>query len=430
MYFQKSLFGTLLFSLLSFGSLAQSDTSLYINSSGLVGIGTTNPDFLLHLKSATANNQTIFSAGQPNTDVARIITDDKGAGTFGLWNESGTQTAKLHSSGDSYLTGGNLGIGVSTPQSSFHIQSSTTPNTMALIRNSNDAAKIQLQMDFASGSTSDTNNGAWIAFGGSQIQNLVGGPNALQFWNSEDGPSVFATNNAERMRILNTGQIGIGVTSPGATLEVDAQSGAPGLIVSGSGTSSGSNAIQTARFLNNGYGSAATGVTSSDWGSIKFINNSSNSSYITGIISIVASSSDHGFGTNGNYSTTSGYSLLTHRLTEDKHIVLTSPLVRKAEIQFSGNGTLENGESRVDFDSDLRSLLADGDYRVLLTPTAMCNGLAVLEKSDTGFEVKELSNGTSSGSFDWFIVGVRSNTHDDQSEAPLPEKLPIDKSQE
>lgn len=54
-----------------------------------------------------------------------------------------------------------------------------------------------------------------------------------------------------------------------------------------------------------------------------------------------------------------------------------------------------------------REIFSSGkSVRVILTPTANCNGLYISEKSDTGFLVRELLNGSSNVSFDWLAIGV------------------------
>lgn len=73
-----------------------------------------------------------------------------------------------------------------------------------------------------------------------------------------------------------------------------------------------------------------------------------------------------------------------------------------------GTATLVNGEATVTF-SDHFELVANATtMTVLLTPlSADSEGMAVIEKTATGFKVKELHGGTGNYAFDWEVKAVR-----------------------
>ena len=97
----------------------------------------------------------------------------------------------------------------------------------------------------------------------------------------------------------------------------------------------------------------------------------------------------------------------------------------EAQMTLSGQGRLQNGEAFVaygeamtnpaGFDDNgppemMKRLSEDifsdrREIRVIITPTAACNGLYVAEKTGEGFLVKELMNGTSDATFDWMSIG-------------------------
>jgi hypothetical protein len=80
----------------------------------------------------------------------------------------------------------------------------------------------------------------------------------------------------------------------------------------------------------------------------------------------------------------------------------------QAEFSFSGSARLSAGETTVSFASAWQECISGAAaYRVLITPTEMCNGIACVEKTPTGFKAKELMNGTGSASFDWMVRGVK-----------------------
>ena len=73
-----------------------------------------------------------------------------------------------------------------------------------------------------------------------------------------------------------------------------------------------------------------------------------------------------------------------------------------------GSGKLNNGVVEIQLDSLFaQTVNTDVDYHVFLTPNGNCNGLYVARKTPTGFEVRELGQGTSSISFDYRIVARR-----------------------
>jgi len=82
-----------------------------------------------------------------------------------------------------------------------------------------------------------------------------------------------------------------------------------------------------------------------------------------------------------------------------------SPEVR---IEDFGSAQLSKGTATVQIDSLFaQTVNLDVDYHVFLTPLGDCNGLYVINKTATGFEVRELGGGTSDVSFDYRIIAKR-----------------------
>lgn len=112
---------------------------------------------------------------------------------------------------------GNVGIGTSTPNALLEIKKSiqyagssiildnpftTSPNSAysGVILKQNGTFRLLV------GSINDNNNTSY------------GGPGAAQFWNFANGPTLFANNNIEAMRLTAGGNLGIGTATPGEKL--------------------------------------------------------------------------------------------------------------------------------------------------------------------------------------------------------------------
>lgn len=103
-------------------------------------------------------------------------------------------------SSDIEIQGGNLGIGTASPVSQLHINESTSNASFAQFTNSDTGV---------------------TATDGLQIG--VGADENSYIYNYENTHMIFATNNLERMRIENGGNIGINNNSPSYTLDVIGQ---------------------------------------------------------------------------------------------------------------------------------------------------------------------------------------------------------------
>ncbi|WP_130736397.1 hypothetical protein [Flavobacterium sp. J27] len=80
-----------------------------------------------------------------------------------------------------------------------------------------------------------------------------------------------------------------------------------------------------------------------------------------------------------------------------------------------GVGQLTNGTAYIELDKIVaKSLKIDDKHplKVFIQLEGECNGVFVTEKSQRGFKVKELSNGTSNVSFSWHIIGNRADAVD------------------
>ena len=199
------------------------------DSSAMLDVKSTSKGFLAPRMTTTQK----IAISDPATGLLIYQTD----GTTGYyyyngssWVQFGTASGAsqwITTGSDIYYNGGNVGIGTSSPTcdldilgNDFRLKAPSSQSSYLVIDNTDadQLSTIALQTQGGVGL-------AYLGLGGSSYSPF-GGNNALNFWNqSPNGPISFGTHNgtstAERMRIDNDGNVGIGTTSPQEKLEVD-----------------------------------------------------------------------------------------------------------------------------------------------------------------------------------------------------------------
>ena len=226
-------------SFLQFGTSTAGDIPIYtnnaermrINSSGNVGIGTASPQEKLHIETPTGSANETGLKIRNGTAVNDVMAQIKLQGGYAATSNeataiiSGGRESSGNASKITFSTGttsqsermritstGNVGIGTSSPQEKLHIETPTgsASETGLKIRNGTSANDVMAQIKLQGGYTATSTEATAIISGGRESSS-----NASKLTFSTGQPA------SERMRIDRYGRVGIGTSSPLATLHVE-----------------------------------------------------------------------------------------------------------------------------------------------------------------------------------------------------------------
>jgi hypothetical protein len=192
------------------GSVTMNPGGLFVSSSGLVGIGTTSPSFLLNIYGSNA--ATVYQTPGTGTGSANGFYVGHTGNISYVWNYNNFPLVLAVNNAEVMrITGSNVGIGTTAPKTKLDVAGAG-----GKISITNTGTSDYGELQYYEGSTLKAD--IWV--NGSSQTNYAGG-NSFNIYQASNAPMAFYTNGAnERMRIEGGGNIGIGSTSPSQKLDV------------------------------------------------------------------------------------------------------------------------------------------------------------------------------------------------------------------
>ena len=260
-------------------------------------------------------------------------------------------------------SGGNVGVGTTTPYKALHVTGSSAGDVAALVANTNAAVASSASLGFglwsASGSGTGTSGPAAQI---SAVCRDAGGGNTDMTFNTYTGNGVAPNFTlVERMRITATGNVGIGTTNPTSILTVSTTNATDTIrFFNTFGGSTGSIALAVATtagsFIINGTANAGVILADQDL----FLNRDSslNCAMViksgTGNVGIGTSNPTSKLQVNGSLAKSSGTFDIGHPLYPDTNKRLVHSFIEgpRCDLIYRGKTTLVNGTAVVNIDKE------------------------------------------------------------------------------
>ena len=213
---------------------------LRITSAGLVGINQTPSTAQLVVKNSDDANRNSIDVFNDNGNVSTSISQDSsGSGSFIQKNNSGTIKTFIKSYGDSYFTGGKIGIGIANPVGNLEVRDSKanlivaktglTVKANSALHTTYDFFQIGAGGAIASYSTETVTasthfihnayrgtDAAWKRrYADTAMRLSMNSPGgAFRFESAASGSANADITFSEKVRITSAGSVGIGTDNP------------------------------------------------------------------------------------------------------------------------------------------------------------------------------------------------------------------------
>jgi len=197
-----------------------------ITSGGNVGIGTSSPSDKLTVKAGNGNQLTLDNTGERFTQISFL--NNGGGIKGGLWYDSTNSLFEMYAASGIGTTfygggserlritsGGNVGIGNTSPVSALDVNGRISLGGALY---TNVAQTESSAGTLASGYNFNLNNASPVHQATGSMAGVWYNTGTIQFYTNSSQSAN--TSASERMRITSGGNIGIGLTNPGAKLEI------------------------------------------------------------------------------------------------------------------------------------------------------------------------------------------------------------------
>ena len=342
---------------------------LTISTGGNVGIGTTAPGATLDISGTIRASTSITTGAVFSTNITstNVVATNVSAGTLnlstGLTSASATIGTSLLAIGNSntvgaiITTGGNVGIGTTGPRALLHLHNTSMPELILSRYTSNISGGNLNHGELTWKSLNRGVDSAIIRSTSQAVDGLLGWDDAgrLEFLTST-GPGA-----SLRMVISESGNVGIGTSTPGSILHVAGAAGSLPTTPSGNGVhmgidtnsnsgiqlNAGSNGSGNYEYIDFSYSGAETVA--------RIIHNNSNRSLLFQVNSgtnAMQLNSSGSVSIPGALSKGSGTFDIEHPILEDKRLVHSFIEGPRCDLIYRGAVTLTNGTATVNIDTD------------------------------------------------------------------------------
>jgi hypothetical protein len=201
------------------GTDAIENSQIFDNGTN-VGIGTTSPQGKLTISGNSATGSIMSIDTSSTTSFIRLLADISSQNLLNWQTNTDFRFATSNQDFSSFTekmritSGGNVGIGTSSPTAKLHTYLADGVNDNSL--------RIQNGSNFYASIINLVANNDGGAIYNSISSNSNGGTEHFKIWGGASTSTMaINTGGTERMRITSGGNVGIGTTSPGALLDIN-----------------------------------------------------------------------------------------------------------------------------------------------------------------------------------------------------------------